>query len=55
MLVAHGGILRQFLPTVLNDRRYQHVHFSNTSLTRLERVRGDIWRVVILNERPHLS
>jgi broad specificity phosphatase PhoE len=55
MLVAHGGILRQFLPMVLNDRRYQSVHFSNTSLTRLERVRGDIWQVVTLNARPHLN
>jgi broad specificity phosphatase PhoE len=55
MLVAHGGILRQFLPDVLNDRQYQSVQFSNTSLTQLERVRGDMWRVVTLNARPHLS
>ncbi len=54
LLVAHGGILRQFLPDVLNDRRYKTVRFANTSLTHLERIHGDRWRVLALNSRPHL-
>lgn len=58
LVVSHGGTLRMVMKAIFADDmekiRHQKLHFSNTSITILEKS-GENWDIVALNTTPHLN